>query len=240
MVERTDISLTFSNLTPERADQLLSFYKQMIGGASGQTNTPAFKPGEITETIKATNGKAQPPAPFQAQAPVAVPTPPAKPADADTDDNPVDEYGVPFNPDLHGQNLKADGSWKMRRGADREAYDQWFQDYAVTDESDSESDESAAPPAQPQAPTVAIPALPGAPSMEPIDAGPPIDYETQFLPLWHKLQKAGALPMADIVSEMVNMGYGDENGHVQDYTVIQSNEAVRRQIYPILVGADQG
>mgnify|MGYP001599850447 FL=1 len=109
----TGITVSFSHLTKDQAEELIELYASFSGVGSttveGQRHTADPLPNP------------RPQAPAAPRAPVA---PKALQNGAAGGEITHDKFGVPFHPDYHSsvRRLNDDGSWKARRGVDKAAY----------------------------------------------------------------------------------------------------------------------
>jgi hypothetical protein len=143
-----------------------------------------------------------PTAPTMQVAPVAAPT------------TAVDVEGVPYNPDIHptrkgvtGGKLQ-DGRWKMRRGVNRNDYENWRKKYVRQLQQPAE----AAPmmPMMPTAPT--MPMMPTAPTMQPLaDPG-----QQAVMDKAGELSRRGLLTSAAVANIMARAGTQDNVELVND------------------------
>ncbi len=125
------IELTFKELAPELARELLDIYERGAGAHAHPSTIPDPVTGGVMRLVKP---QPQPAPTPMAMQPQPAPTPMAmQPQPAQTL---VDKDGVPYNPELHApldgvsKGLQADGRWKCKRNIQRQRYDDWAAQHA--------------------------------------------------------------------------------------------------------------
>ena len=212
------ISITFNDIDADLANKMISFYEQCVGVDAPVTVTPA-EPTASSNAVPipmfptTPPPMSQPPVPTT-QPPVPTTQPPisqdAAPATVEHDDEELDAFGIPFNPNFHSETRAKTkkGSWRMRRGVDKKAAQQWTNGIVNGMVTTIEEGMQSAPTAE------IVP-------MEDCE----VDYETELFPLWKALHAINCLPSGHIQMIMEQHGFRD------DYPAIVKEAGLRSAIY---------
>lgn len=236
-------------LTADQVIALGQFFKQLT---TGQAPAPqAQAPAANVDPFRAPSPAVQHQAPVvQHQAPT--PTPPVTgtvPPGAVRDN-----FGVPYNPELHsvttgptgGRNQ--DGSWKMKKNVSRDAYNAWSVQHraaanapAPQPQPQSQAPNPSPSPAELNAQFGAPPVTQSQPAADPFrsaqpgvafggapaPAAPEVDFST-FIAKCNDLLRVGRLNAADTTRVKDTIG-------CQDETKINEDPAVRARAYQVLL-----